>query len=419
MTALDKGERHDLHGDGKIVLYKNIKRGKLNQVWQCSITSASSTGRIRISTKTKNLEEAKRIAQNAALKAEGRLQLGIPLSPARFHKTAIEYLSWAENEFKKKRMTKNKYLTHKRIISGQFIDYFKDAYLHAIKTKDIEKYLDQRKRSGIHKQGEAVGPATLNRDTTILNAIFKYAIREDYLQIAPTMPKSHYFQTRASFSRNEMITMQQKLSEWNAQAHVHKAPHVRDYRALLQLYALIISYSGIRPGLEMCSLKWNNIEYLSSKGQSYVKLVVITSKNKKGEQHSRNVIAMPQLKKHIETFKKDYPHLYAFEAHIFVHPITSQLAAKFIGKPISTFKKQWENFLRWADLLHEKTEPYRARPLYSLRHYYFEQRIINSNAPLIMLAKNGGTSITVLQKWYADVVAEDGAQGLAGLISKE
>ena len=89
-----------------------------------------------------------------------------------------------------------------------------------------------------------------------------------------------------------------------------------------------------------------------------------------------------------EVFKETYPHLYKSKDHIFVHPITSQLADKYKGKPIGTFKKQWEAFLRWTGLTYEKTGQKRARPLYSCRHYYFEQRIINSDAPLIMLAKN-------------------------------
>ena len=418
MKSPQEVTRFDLNDDGKIILYKNVNRGKLNPTWQCKITSPSSKGRIRFSTKTKNLEQAKKIALDHAYKTEARVQQGLPLSPARFDKTALEYLSWADNEYSKGRMTKNKKLTHERIIMGQFIDYFKDTYLHAIKTKDIEKYLDQRKRSGINHIGEDVGPSTLNRDTTILNAIFKFARREEYISNLPMMPKHHYFAQRASFTRDEMQQIQVKLDEWANDIHAHNAPHVRDYRGLLRLYVMIITYSGIRPGKEMCSLKWDDIEYKRDGKQEYVQLKVITSKNKRGEDIPRSPVAMPNLKKHIEVFKETYPHLYKSKDHIFVHPITSQLADKYKGKPIGTFKKQWEAFLRWTGLTFEKTGQKRARPLYSCRHYYFEQRIINSDAPLIMLAKNGGTSVQVLEKWYADIKPQDGAVGLAGLISR-
>jgi len=418
MKPTKDSERFDLNNDGKIILFKNVQRGKVNHTWQCKITSTSSTGRIRLSTKTKNFDEAKKIALDTAYKTEARVQQGLPLSPVRFERIALEYLAWADNEYNKGRMTENKKLTHERIITGQFIDYFKDTYLHAIKTKDIEKYLDQRKRSGVLRVGEDVGPSTLNRDTTILNAIFKHAIREEYISDSPVMPKHHYFAQRASFTRDEMQKIQIKLDEWVNDVHAHNAPHVRDYRGLFRLYVMIISYSGIRPGKEMCSLKWDDIEYKRDGSQEYVQLKVITSKNKRGEIIPRSPVAMPNLKKHIEEFKLTYSHLYKSKDHIFVHPVTSQLANKYKGKPIGTFKKQWEHFLRWAGLTYEKTGKKRARPLYSCRHYYFEQRIINSDAPLIMLAKNGGTSVGVLEKWYADVKPQDGAKGLAGLISR-
>ena len=168
----------------------------------------------------------------------------------------------------------------------------------------------------------------------------------------------------------------------------------------------------------MSSLLWRDVSYQRSKGQDYVMLKTITSKNKKGEKVIRPVVAMPQLKEAIEDFKK-HEHLYNKDGEIFVHPSTSQLHKRYHGKPIKTFKGQWQAFISWAGLLHEAEPPHRTRALYSLRHYYFEQRLINSDAPLIMLAKNGGTSIQVLEKWYADVKAPQGAEGLAGLIERE
>ena len=415
---IESTQRIDLMGDGQVVLFQNIKRGKLNPVWQASIRSPSSKGRIRVSTKTSNLEQAKSIAREEYYKAEARVQTGLPLNPPRFDKVAKDYLNWSKSEHERGRMSQNMMLTHRRTIESSLIPFFGNLYIHSIRTKQIEEYQDQRKKTGATGKGEAVKGSTLNRDASILNAVFKYAIREDYIKEAPMIPKHYSFTQRASFSRGEMKLLQQKLDEWVKSTHAFDAQHVYDYRELFKLYVLIITYSGIRPGEEMASLHWKDVKYETSEGQEYVLLKVITSKSKKLEKVIRPVVAMPQLKIVIEDFKKQH-HLYNPKAHIFRHPASTQLGDAFIGEPIGSFKKQWESFITWANLKYESEPPHRARPLYSLRHYYFEQRIINSDASFLFLARNGGTSIQVLEKWYADVKAPEGAKGLAGLIERE
>ena len=417
MTNTNKLERHEIL-DGQVTLFQNLKRGKVNPVWQASISSPSSKGRMRISTKTSNFEQAKIIAREEYYKAEARVQTGLPLNAPRFEKVAQEYLSWIKKENERGTMSRNMMLTHQRIIETSLMPYFGNQLLHSIRTKQIEDYNDQRKKIGATGKGEPVKGSTLNRDASILNAIFKYAIRSDYIKEAPMMPKHYSTSQRASFERGEMKLLQRKLDKWVDTTHGSDAPHVRDYRELFRLYVLIMSYSGIRPGEEMSSLHWRDVRYERDGGQDYVFLKVITSKNKKGEKLSRAVVAMPQLKEAIEYFKT-IPHLYNKNKPIFIHPASTQLGKGFVGEPIKSFKKQWEAFISWAGLRYEKEAPHRPRALYSLRHYYFEQRILNSDASLIMLAKNGGTSIQVLEKWYAHIKAPEGARGLAGLIDKE
>ena len=41
------------------------------------------------------------------------------------------------------------------------------------------------------------------------------------------------------------------------------------------------------------------------------------------------------------------------------------------------------------------------------------------DVPLHALAKNGGTSIQVIEKWYAEINAEQYANSLAGIIERE
>ena len=408
----------DLFGDKQVILYRNQVRGKTNPTWQAIITTPSSTGRIRTSLKTTSLDEAKAKARDEYYRAEARVQSGLPLQAARFDKTAKEYLQWLQNELNQNRTTKNKFDTHNAIISNLLVPHFGDTLLHNIGTKDVERYQDQRKQIGASGAGKAVKGSTLNRDASILNAVFTYAIREDYIKEAPLLPNHHHFEQRASFSRAEMKVLQRKLDEWVNKIDKTEAPHVKHYRELFRLYVLIISYSGIRPGKEMASLRWDEVLYRKSQNKEYVKLSVITSKNKKGQIIHRGVIAMPQLKKHIEHIKS-IEALYKPDDYIFIHPATTQLAKSFIGKPIGSFKKQWGEFIKFAGLEREAKPPHRTRQLYSCRHYYFEQRMLNGDVTLHALAQNGGTSIQVIEKWYAEIQAEQYAASLSGLIEKE
>ena len=101
--------------DGKITLYKTTKKDKkgklyINQVWQAILKTPSSTGRIRVSTGLKNLEEAKVKAKNLLLQAEARVQTGLPLVSPKFNTLAEQYLDW----LRKNSPTQNKITVQER-----------------------------------------------------------------------------------------------------------------------------------------------------------------------------------------------------------------------------------------------------------------------------------------------------------------
>jgi hypothetical protein len=410
-------EKHELL-EGKITLLKRKWKGKVNPVYHAVIRTSASKGSKRISTGETSLKLAERKAVEEYYTAEAATQRGLPLNPIRFKEACRQYIVWLNHQSEIGKCSLNKLSYHTKIIKGVLIPFYQDTYLHNITPKLIEDYQAQRKLIGATHIGKKASADTLNRDNSVLKAVFRHAIREGYIKDIPQMTAIHSSNQRASFSRGEMKLLQRELDKWVNEIHPHDASHVRDYRELFRLYVLIITYSGIRPGFEMASLRWDDIQYKKEGGQEYVRLSVITSKSKKGEKKRRGVIAMPQLKKHIEHIK-GIRTLYQKDDYIFIHPPTTQLNKKFIGKPIGSFKKQWEAFITKAGLLKEDKPPYRSRPLYSCRHYYFEQRMLNSDVSLNALALNGGTSIDVIQKWYAELQAEQYAGGLAGLIQKE
>ncbi len=362
--------------EGNIVLYTRLVRGKLNPIWQAKITTASGKGRIRISTKSKSFNEAKRIAIDHYKAADHRVHSGLPLNSVRWETAASRYIAWLQQRVDMDICSQASYDYHKTIIEQCLNPVFVGKFLHQIKTSDIESYHSSRRNMGVKRDKNVkVSANTINRDFAVIRGIFKHAKRENLIENMPIIDRAKNVNNhRPSFTTEEAEKLTAALDEWVDSVHDADGGHVRDYRLLFRLYCLTIYYSGIRPGKEMTSLRWAGIEYVRDE---YVLLSVETSKQKNGEYKQRNAVALPHLKNHLEVVKS-VKHLHKNDGYIFIHPSTTQLDKSFVGKPIVSFKSQWDNFIRWADLEFEQTGKQKRRTLYSLRHLYFEQRLILS-----------------------------------------
>ncbi len=402
--------------EGNIVLYTQLVRGKLNPIWQAKITTASGKGRIRISTKSRSFNEAKRRAIHHYKTAEARVQTGLPLNSVRWETAAARYINWLQQRVEMDRCSQSSYDYHKTTIKLCLNPEFNGKFLHEIKTSDIEAYQRNRRNMSINcDNNNKVSPNTINRDFAVIRGIFKHAKRENLIENIPLIDRAKNTRNhRPSFTTEEAEKLKAALDEWVDNVHHADGGHVRDYRILFRLYCLTIYYSGIRPGKEMASLRWAGIQCVRDE---YVLLSVETSKQKNGDYKQRNVVALSYLKNHLEEVKS-ITRLHKNDGYIFVHPSTTQLNKSYIGKPIISFKTQWDNFIRWAGLEFEETGKQKRRTLYSLRHLYFEQRLINSDVSLYALAKNGGTSIQVIQEWYAHVTSDKFATKLSQVINR-
>jgi site-specific recombinase XerD len=403
--------------EGNILLYKRVVRGTKSAIWQVKITTANAKGRVRISTKSRDLDEAKRIAIAHYKNIDSSAQSGLPISRLKWEEAVRQYLRWQERQVSIKRCSKNNHLYHKAIIEVSLNPVFRGKYLHQITTASIENYQHGRVNNGSRK-GEKVASGTINKDCAIIKAIFRHAMREKLIKDVPVIDRiPNENNHRPSFTTNEAEVLKEKLNEWVTSASSHDGGHVSNYRKLFRLYCLVIYYSGIRPGKEMQSLKWRDIEYVQGKKDIFVKLVVETSKTKSGKPRRRPVIALGFLKNHLEEVREN-KELLGQGGHVFAHPATTQLNNSFVGEPIASFKEQWNNFIVWSGLEHSEGVENSRRTLYSLRHLYFEQRLINSDVSLYALAKNGGTSPEMITQWYAHVLPTDFADQLSEVIDR-
>lgn len=403
--------------DKQIMLYKRTFNGKKSENWHAKIKVPSQKGNIRISTRTRSQDNAERIAIEHLRQAEGRVQIGLPLRQVKFSRASDEYIDWLKDQKDSHQCSERTFLYHLHVIARSLRPYFQDEYLHNIDGDRISAYQGKRTHLG-NKKGQPVSKGTINKNNAVIRGVFKYAKRKRYIYDLPEIRNLSAFARRPSFSTKEAATLLDKLDEWVSpnNQHAYDGPHVLDYRRLFRFYCLTIFYSGIRPGKEMKSLRWEDKKFTANEYGGYVTLTVKTAKQKTSELIQRKVIALPDLWNVIEEIEGT--NLYHDEGFIFAHPVTTQLKKEYIGKPISSFRIQWDHFIKWAGLELETKPPYRKRTLYSLRHLYVEQRLINSNVGLTALATNCGTSPEVLSKWYHEVESEDYAEKLSRTIPR-
>lgn len=398
---------------GQILLYRRKFKGKESPYWRARIRVPSSNGHLDFSTRSRYEAEAERIAIDKFREAEGRTQQGLPLRPITFQRAANEYIQWKRGQVSVGRCSENVFKYHKSIVESALVPFFGGMLLQKIRPMDVERYQETRRNNGV-REGSKVRPATINRDNAVLRAVLKHAMRQDYIRSMPTIENVSASARRPSFSTEEAELLKQKLDDWVDAPHDFDGPHVRDYRRLFRLYCLVIYFAGIRPGKEMASLRWEHLEHISDNGSSYVLLKVATAKRKNGDVLVRPVIGLAELWKSFQALEGT--HLKKDDGYIFAHPRTTQLDTSFIGLPIASFKTQWNHFIRWADMEFEASPPHRRRTLYSLRHLYFEQRLIHSDVRLHELAVNGGTSPEVIARWYHHATAKEYAPSLSKVI---
>lgn len=402
--------------DNQILLFRRNFNGKPSPNWHAKIKVPASKGHIKISTRSRYEAEALRIAIDELRKTEGRTRIGLPLKRVTFQRVCSEYLNWKREQHQSHHCSEASYLYHRVIIIESLLPFFVGKLIDEINSDSINSYQSRRTSRGA-KKGKKVSPATLNRDNAAIRAVFRYAKRNKYLSELPDIDNVSAFARRPSFSTKEAAVLVQKLDEWVDGIHHFDGPHVRDYRRLFRLYCLTIIHSGIRPGKEMASLRWEDLRQASEQNGGYVSLFVKTSKRKLGEQANRRVIAPSELWDAFETLKGT--SLHPDEGYIFAHPAKTHLEKHFIGLPIASFKMQWDAFIDWAGLEYETKPPHKRRTLYSLRHLYFEQMLAHSNAGLIDLATNGGTSPEVISRWYHSLESDDYAARLSQKIVVE
>ena len=372
----ESGERIDIRGDGRIILYK--RDGLKKPKWQARIRVPNATGYKIVTTKTADVNEARVFAVNLYEKLYFNVKAGGTLSSKTFKQTYEEWVKSLQTQGHT-RQGGSWDATIERVKSYA-LDYFGQKRMSDLKSIDFADYWTWRKTNYSRKQPSN---GTLKRERTCLMPLLKFAKKRGYLTEIPEMEApSAKSQRRSTFTDAEWTKLYTKARAWVKEAE--KLATWRD-RFIAQQHFLVLANTGMRVG-EIRNLRWSDMRMMSIDDSKQMVAWV------QGKTGAREVVFQPGadafIRRVYDMRLDEVEGEPDKDGFVFCHPD---------GSPIQSFKKSFQSLLKFAEIPIVRNGM--ARTIYSLRHFYATKRLESETSPFL-LAKQMGTSVEMLEKFY-------------------
>ncbi len=245
------------------------------------------------------------------------------------------------------------------------------------KVRDYLRFAEKRSRKG------SLRPTTQRNMLATLRLVLGYGVDEGLLDRVPKMPSVRMIDNpRPSFSRDELdhlvATCRRLADEAKSESERNR------WLEMLDFIDFMVG-SFLRPS-EWVDLTHSQIKIVESDQTPHLEIAVARGKTGK-----RKVCSMPEA---VTAYKRLVGrHGGQPSEFVFVRGRNSRDGA------IAWMRKLFESLLEAADL--ENDEFGAKRVIYSLRHTALSLRIIEGDkVNLILLAKNAGTSVEMLERFY-------------------
>ena len=372
------------------------------------------------SLKTRDLDQARKLAVKAFYELEFRKENNLPLQDKRFADVIDEYVKHREAQYKrgtyghknkaKQEQTSVYMLRQIKRVSKFWLEYSGNIAVAAIDNAWLRKYVawrvDYYTRMPAHERprNHKLIPAdkTLEWETTFALTLLKYATEQGYrgTQPVPTYRfKAGKFTVRPAFTVDEYRKLYLELRRWIKET---KNPKFRYTREMLRDYVLLLSNSGIRVG-EANNLLESNVEvftdklgrtnyYLRVTGKTGERLVVMRAAGIRCIERTleRNKAWRSTWQEAAKSGQKQHNRK-TTEYRDWLFPMVD-------GNKIITLADQFRVILRRAGI--ETSSNGQSYSLYCLRHFYAVQTLNRGQANVFHIARNMGTSIEILNDYY-------------------
>lgn len=386
--------------DGELVLYK---RGN-STVWQARFKLYDKRWH-SISTKHHNFEFASRAACEIYDEARFRERMGVSYTRYKFDAVAKATIKELEAEIAAgiRTMTNSDYI---RAINKYLIPFFGKRNLENIDNTHIREYEIWRNQL----MSRVPLSSTLMTHASAYNRVVSTAVQRGWLSaqapVAQLSRRGAKGKARPAFTKEELEYLLTFLEDYSLGGHSKLA---RDMRLLARDYIELLAATGMRSGKESLNIKWKHITwYVDGKtGKRYLRIWV------SGKTGARYLIAKNRAEEALARLCSRQP---LFTSKTLDMVLTGKHDILLFTLPDGTQPKSFHTTFIWlmkaSGLLKDITTN-QNRTLYSLRHTYATLAMMDSSVDIHTLAKQMGTSVTMLEKHYSKMTATLAAERLS------
>lgn len=263
-------------------------------------------------------------------------------------------------------------------------DYFGATDITTLKKRDIMDWLDEMDAN----RDEPLSSSSKTKYMVTLKKIINHAYDRDILSQKPEMPSVRLEQKpRPAFTAGEIMDIY--LESYKCLGK--KVGDVRIHETFLNLCMFAYS-SFIRPTVgELFSLKFEDCEIMSPKDRpQYIKLKV-NGKTGMRITHCHHV-SVDVLEHQNSLFERLYKRKPKPDDYLFFPDVADRNTAA--GRARDMFRAL-------LDKMEIRTDSDgRRRSLYSIRHSSIQHILANGDVEVFDLAKNAGTSVQMIEKFY-------------------
>jgi integrase len=372
---------------------------------------------VRIGLKTADKAAAQARAAKEHLRYQLRAEEGQFTAPAKFKKLAQRYLENLDAEVKIGLKKEYRGQSDRHVIERYLIPFFGDYRVDQITTrlvrsfidwryvywtegpgKDIERLEYQRNGRRVFQRINRSVPAanTVRANCAVLSNVLKFAELQGEINSGdiPRIPLPKVKPNpRPTFSLKEVHHL--IVAAGNRVGTPQLTRRQRYERLVLASYIDIAAHTGLRP-VELHNLEWRHVSGFDSEGSVGENDDIVL--HAFGKTKPRNVIAMGLIGGSLQNLWQSYTEMHGTRPKR-----TTPLFCNYRGERIRSFKKSLNALLDAEGMKEHQFGG--VRVAYSFRHFYISQQIL-AGVDIFKIAINAGTSVEMIEKFYAKLGPE-------------
>ena len=386
-----------------------LVRREHSKKWQVHYKIDGVKTWFRKSVQTTDVDKAVQLAERLWMKATFEHEEGRPVISKKFKPVAEVVLRRLEEEIKAgtaKPIAKD----YVSAINLYLIPYYGNFNVDNIKPATVSQFHVWRKE----KVGRELSGSAQNNHNAAFNLVMDEAVQRGYLSDyhrPSTKNTGAESDRRAEFSHEELETLLKYSTKFIAEARTDRTKMIR--QVLAQAYVPFLAATGIRAGTESENLEWRHIDVEVVNGQP-----VLHIRLQQGKLGPRNFVAHNSCWRILEVMRQISPDLKDTPLEDVLRQRVAQKVFRLAdGSVPDNWNKPFRQMLEDSNLLKSPVTD-KERSLYSLRHYYATQRLLEG-IPIYDLAQQMGTSVLMIQKHYSHLTPLMKATQFAGSLSSD